>query len=71
MGGLLSKTDKTKEEIIHDIQRINTIASNDLFVQKCGYKLHFIVVKSFFQSVIAGKFIYCYIVKIKNKFFLV
>jgi len=62
MGGLFSKSDKTNEEIINDIEELNKISNNELFYKKTGFKLNFVKSSHFFKSIIGGKNIIAQIV---------
>lgn len=62
MGGLFSKSDKTNQEILNDIEELNKITNNELFYKKTGYRLNFTKGSHFFKSIIAGKIIICQIV---------
>lgn len=64
MGGLFSKSDKTNEEILNDIEELNKITNNDLFYKKTGYRLNFSKSSHLFKSIIGGKNIICQIVYI-------
>jgi NifB/MoaA-like Fe-S oxidoreductase len=64
MGGFFSKSDKTNEEILNDIEELNKITNNELFYKKTGYRLYYIKSSHFFKSIIGGKIIICQIVSI-------
>ena len=67
MGGLLnSKSFKSYDDIISDINKINKITNNELFIRKCNYSIKFSYSKNILKRVLIGEQIYLDIVIINN-----
>ena len=59
MGNVFKNSNKTKEEVLLDIESVNKITTNDLFYRKTLKKLRFSLHLSFFSGIFSNKVILC------------
>ena len=66
MGNVFKNSNKSKEEVLNDIENTNQITNNELFFRKTLRRLIFSLYLSFFNSLFTNKVIFCELVILFN-----